>query len=95
MVAFAVVGVNGQTNLLPSSRACLHLQRVAADYPDSSRVIDGDLESWLDRDAAEDAAPSIPEMPSAQVMAIVFTSGSTGHAKPHPKFWGELISGAE
>lgn len=94
MVAFAAVGVNGQTNLLPSSRANLHLQRLAVDYPDSSRITDGDLESWLDRGATEDTAYSIPKVPSEQIMAIAFTSGSTGHAKPHPKSWGELVSGA-
>jgi acyl-coenzyme A synthetase/AMP-(fatty) acid ligase len=94
MVAFAAVGVNGQTNLLPSSRASLHLQQLAGAYSNSRQITDRDLVSWLERDATKDTAHSIPSLSSTQVMAIAFTSGSTGDAKPNPKSWGELISGA-
>jgi acyl-coenzyme A synthetase/AMP-(fatty) acid ligase len=94
MVAFAAVGANGQTNLLPSSRASLPLQRLAEDYPDSGRIVDDDIESWLAPDTMDQAVPAIPELPGEHVMAIAFTSGSTGHAKPNPKRWGELVSGA-
>jgi acyl-coenzyme A synthetase/AMP-(fatty) acid ligase len=95
MAVFAAVGVNGQTNLLPSSRADLHLQQLAEAYPDSASVTDADLTAWLALDAADNLPPVIPELPVAQLMAIAFTSGSTGHAKPHPKTWGELVNGAE
>jgi acyl-coenzyme A synthetase/AMP-(fatty) acid ligase len=95
MAVFAAVGVNGQTNLLPSSRADLHLQQLAEAYPDSASVTDADLTAWLALKAADDLPPVIPELPAAQIMAIAFTSGSTGHAKPHPKTWGELVNGAE
>jgi acyl-coenzyme A synthetase/AMP-(fatty) acid ligase len=94
LAAFAAVGANGQTNLLPSSRASLHLQRLAEDYPDSGRIADDDIESWLVSDVLDQAVPAIPELPAEQVMAIAFTSGSTGRAKPNPKTWGELVSGA-
>lgn len=94
MAAFAAVGVNGQTNLLPSSRAPLHLQRLLEDYPDSTLITDCDVESWLASATTEDAADCIPQLPADQVMAVAFTSGSTGRAKPHLKRWGELVSGA-
>lgn len=94
LVAFAAVGANGQTNLLPSSRASLHLQRLAEDYPDSGRIADGNIESWLAPDAVDQSVPAVPELPGEQVMAIAFTSGSTGRAKPNPKTWSELVSGA-
>lgn len=95
LVAFAAVGVNGQTNLLPSSRASLHLQQLAADYPDSGTLGDDDLAAWLGPETATAAAaPSIPALASDRVIAIAFTSGSTGQAKPHPKTWGELVYGA-
>lgn len=94
LVAFAAVAANGQTNLLPSSRANLHLQALAEDYPDSGRVGDGDIEAWLAPEAVEEAMPAAPELPGERVVAIAFTSGSTGRAKPNPKTWRELIGGA-
>jgi len=94
LVAFAAVGVNGQTNLLPSSRANLHLRQLAEHYPDSGRITDDDIESWLALEVVAQPVPAVPELPSEHLMAMVFTSGSTGHAKPNPKTWGELVSGA-
>lgn len=94
MIGFAAVGANGQTSLLPSSRASLHLQRLAEDYPGSGQIADGDIESWLTAGAADEAVSSIPELPGEHVMAIAFTSGSTGRAKPNPKSWRELVGGA-
>ncbi|MGB5062690.1 MAG: AMP-binding protein [Candidatus Competibacter sp.] len=96
LVAFAAVGTNGQTSLLPSNRASLHLRDLAEDYPDSRRITDDDVESWLAPEAMDSGVTPtiIPTLPADQVMAIAFTSGSTGRAKPHPKHWGELIGGA-
>ncbi len=94
LVAFAAVGANGQSNLLPSSRAELHVRRVADDYPDNGRITDSDIEAWLETATAGPDVPAVPEVSSDQVMAIAFTSGSTGLAKPNPKTWGELIGGA-
>ncbi len=94
LAAFAAVGVAGQTNLLPSSRASLHLQRLAVDYPDSWQMGDDDIQSWLDVDTPGAEISAMPELPSEQIMAIAFTSGTTGHAKPNLKTWGELVSGA-
>ncbi|PIE83418.1 MAG: hypothetical protein CSA09_00635 [Candidatus Contendobacter odensis] len=94
MVAFAAVGVNGQTNLLPSSRADLPLQQLTQNYPDSTVITDADLEQWLARQA-DHTTPAIPELPARQLIAIAFTSGSTGRAKPHLKYWHALVGGAK
>ncbi|HRC70915.1 MAG TPA: AMP-binding protein [Candidatus Competibacter sp.] len=94
LVAFAAVGANGQSNLLPSNRAELHLRRVAEAYPDNGRTTDGDIGAWLEMATAKPDVPAVPEVSSDQVMAIAFTSGSTGLAKPNPKTWGELVGGA-
>lgn len=94
LVAFAAVGANGQSNLLPSSRADLHLQQVAEDYPDSRMIADNDIESWLAAGADDPISPTVPALAAEQVMAIAFTSGSTGRPKPNPKTWGELVGGA-
>jgi len=85
LVAFAAVGANDQTSLLPSSRASLHLRQLAEDYPDSAQITDADLESWLASDTIAQPVAAAPELPAAHVMAIAFTSGSTGRSKPNPK----------
>ena len=95
LVAFAAVGVNGQTCLLPSSRASLHLRQLAEDYPDSSPLLDSDVDAGLALPALDHAGFAIPELPGEHCMAIAFTSGSTGRSKPNPKTWSELVSGAE
>ena len=94
MVAFAAIGANGQTNLLPSSRASLHLRSLAGAYPDHGRIADAQIERWLALEPANGASPAVPELPAGHTMVIAFTSGSTGRAKPNPKSWGELVSGA-
>lgn len=94
MVAFAAAGINGQTSLLPSSRAALQVDQLTEDYPDSARINDKDLERWLAQHAPDDTLLPTPELPGDHVMAIAFTSGSTGRAKPNPKRWSELINGA-
>jgi acyl-coenzyme A synthetase/AMP-(fatty) acid ligase len=51
------------------------------DYPDNYSLTDGDVESWLAPEAMDgDAMPAVPVLPADQVMAIAFTSGSTGRA---------------
>ncbi len=94
LVAFAAIGANGQTNLLPSSRASLHLRALSQDYPDSRQIEDQDIESWIASAGGDAAVPAVSDLPGGQVMAITFTSGSTGRAKPNHKTWSELLSGA-
>lgn len=94
LAAFAAVGANGQTNLLPSSRAELHVRRLADLYPDSASIGDGDIKRWLQAGDAGPLVPAIPQIASDHLMALAFTSGSTGQATSHPKTWGELVSGA-
>ena len=94
LVAFAAVGVNGQTSLLPSSRAVRHLQQLTDDYPDSHTLTDDHLATWLAAGSANSSPSGIPHLPVTQTVAIAFTSGTIGRAKPNPKRWGELVNGA-
>ena len=94
LTAFAAAGANGQINLLPSSRAVEHLQRLLMDYPDSAPIRDQDIERGLASGSHQGTGPNIPQLAATQVIALAFTSGSTGLAQPHPKTWGELCSGA-
>ena len=41
-------------------------------------------------DSATGSSINIPQIDSAQLVAIVFTSGSTGTPVPHHKYWGTL-----
>ena len=40
------------------------------------------------------ATPSLPALPGTQLVARVYTSGSTGQPQAQPKYWGPLVRGA-
>ncbi|WP_363799913.1 AMP-binding protein [Lysobacter firmicutimachus] len=93
LVALCAVAVRGQVNLLPSSRAPAVIDDVLGRYPDSYCLGDLALDPLppryvrLDAELARaDAAPALQADASA-LLAIGFTSGSTGQPKPNPKTW--------
>ncbi|MBK8175217.1 MAG: acyl-CoA synthetase [Rhodospirillales bacterium] len=93
-VAFAAVASRGQACLLPTSRIDADVENAKHLFPNSYRLRDDALASWIgDRDA-QDGALSLPPIPTDQIVAVPFTSGSTGPSQPHPKRWGELVEGA-
>ena len=95
----------GQAMLLPPDRLAATLIRIRDQYPEAycmgdtlgamamahrcgMRVVD----IRADDDTSGSHWPP-PMIPSAQVVAILFTSGSTGESRPHAKTWGELVEG--
>jgi acyl-coenzyme A synthetase/AMP-(fatty) acid ligase len=102
LVGFAAAILRGQLTLLPQRRAPEALRRLAGDYPGSYVLTDHD-----DRIEGLDAVPilsngghapwpkHIPLVPLTQVVAIAFTSGSTGHPVPNQKTWGALTGVAQ
>ncbi|HEV7491599.1 MAG TPA: AMP-binding protein [Rhodanobacteraceae bacterium] len=97
LVGFCAVVSRGQTNLLPPSRAPAAIDEVLAGHPGSYALGDAQraglsmhyLQLRLDDgDARADIA--VPEIDGEQVVAIGFTSGSTGHPKANPKTWAAL-----
>ena len=60
---------------------------IASKYPDTFVLEDTDL-------MAADPATSVPAIRSDQLVAIVFTSGSTGESTGHPKYWETIHGGA-
>ena len=97
MVAFAAVITQGRTNLLPPSRVKREIQDIIDAYPDHFCMTDADVKQWLmagNLNYPQDYPQTVPEIVAAHTAAIVFTSGSTGRAQPHPKQWGSLVSGA-
>jgi acyl-coenzyme A synthetase/AMP-(fatty) acid ligase len=93
LVAFAAAGVRGQSNLLPSSRVAGAIRETAEQYPDCHRIGDEDVQAWLGDEPIE-GVQEMPHIPAGHVMAIPFTSGTTGCSRAHPKRWGDLVTGA-
>lgn len=102
LVGFAAAMLRGHVTLLPQSRAPQTLRRIAGEYRESycltnsHEPIDG-VESvsfapaagtlpWPDR---------VPHLPLDRVVAIAFTSGSTGQPVPNKKTWRALTSVAK
>jgi acyl-coenzyme A synthetase/AMP-(fatty) acid ligase len=48
----------------------------------------------VDLEAPGQEVPDMPQIPSTQVAAHVFTSGSTGSPQPQTKTWGSLVASA-
>lgn len=105
LVGFVALLLRRQVNLLPPNRAPKVVEAVAADYPGSYCLVDAVLPELslsqhtvrLDGyDGTGFSAPSLPiQLPAEQVVATVFTSGSTGQARANVKRWGELYLGAK
>ncbi|HET6430599.1 AMP-binding protein [Dyella sp.] len=95
LVAFSAIAWRGQTNLLPSSRAPRAIDEVMAAHPGCYALGDQalalapphyqrlpDLPARGDRTLA-----AWPELGADQVVAIGYTSGSTGQPAAHVKTW--------
>ncbi len=102
MVGFAAAVIKGQVNLLPPNRTPDLINELAERYPDSyclfEQGIDGVelLSVRLQIEAAgKGRVDQIPVIDGEQLIAIAFTSGSTGAPKPNPKQWRELVIGAD
>jgi len=97
LVAFCAVASRGQTNLLPPSRAPHAIDEVLAGHPGSYAIgetLREDLPAHyvrlaLDIDAI-DADLTVPEIDADQIVAIGFTSGSTGQPKANQKAWSSV-----
>ncbi|MFP7725778.1 AMP-binding protein [Lysobacter sp. D1-1-M9] len=97
LVAFCAAAARGQTTLLPPSRAPAVIDEVIAQHPDSYCL--GDialvpappryqrLPATLPQPCSPGADAIALEIDDAALVAIGFTSGSTGHPKPNPKAW--------
>lgn len=99
LIGFAAAILRRQLTLLPQSRAPQTLLRIAGDYPDSYGLTDRNetlegIES-VSIQLRGGRAPwpgEIPRVPLNQVVAIAFTSGSTGQPMPNKKTWGALTA---
>lgn len=98
-VGFVAGLLAGKVSLQPSSQSPETLQRLAADHPGTAwlgeKPVDvPGLPGTLFPEPAALARPAVHEMPlidDERLVAILFTSGSTGLPQPHRKTWGKLV----
>lgn len=102
LIGFAAAMTRRQVTLLPQSRAPQALRRVADGYAESYCLTDRDdaiegIESIALQSGVGSASwpVVIPRVPLNQVVAIAFTSGSTGQPVPNKKTWGALTAVAQ
>jgi acyl-coenzyme A synthetase/AMP-(fatty) acid ligase len=97
-VALAACIVSGRVSLLPSTHTPEMVRQMQGIAPDVFCIVDKeaggvDLPTFRYPESmpVPTADPAIPDIDSAQVIAQVFTSGSTGVPVPHVKRWGSLV----
>lgn len=97
-VALAACIVSGRVSLLPSTYTPEMLRQMRRIAPDVFCIVDqdnggADLPTFRYPDwaPAPGAHAVIPSIDAEQVIAQVYTSGSTGMPEPHVKRWGSLV----
>jgi len=98
LVAFCAAALAGQTSLLPSSRTPQTVAETLHAYSGSYALSEQALEPApsrqfvLPQDLASHASTNVPEIPAQHVIAIAFTSGSTGQPKANIKTWSSFCA---
>lgn len=98
-VGFAAGLLAGKVSLQPSSQSPETLQRLAGEHPGTTwlgeKPVDvPGLPGTVFPDLTALALPAVHGMPvidADRLVAILFTSGSTGLPQPHRKTWGKLV----
>lgn len=97
LVAFCAAAIAGQTNLLPGTRTPQAITETLTAYPDSYVLAERTVDSVSARQfvlgeiSCAGVVPT-PALPPDRVVAIAFTSGSTGIAKANLKTWGAVCA---
>jgi acyl-coenzyme A synthetase/AMP-(fatty) acid ligase len=99
VVAFYAVALAGQCNLLPPTRTPQAIAEAQLAYADSYCLSECALDPaparlWVMPPSAAESAPAtaIPTLAADHVVAIGFTSGSTGQPRANPKTWGAFCA---
>ena len=100
-VSLAACIVSGRVSLLPSTHTAETVRQMQRISPDVFCITDheqggADLPTFRYPESAPPPAAhqTIPEIDCGQVIAEVFTSGSSGLPVPHAKRWGSLVRNA-
>ncbi len=96
-VALAACIVSGRISLLPSTHTPEMVRQMQRIAPDVFCIADQSAGVELPTFRYPESVPppgddhAIPAIDCEQVIALVFTSGSTGVPMPHAKRWGSLV----
>ena len=99
-VVFAACLLSGKTSLQPASHSAQTLRQLAQDHEGAFAVIDSGFDDLdvprvrfdaLDS-ASPDVATEVPLIDADRVVAVLFTSGSTGLPQAHGKTWRMLVA---
>lgn len=97
-VGLAAALVSGKVSLLPSTHTPETIRQMQAFAPDVFCLHDAlncsialPQVRYPEVPAALGGDPAVPMIDSEQLVAVVFTSGSTGTPVPHQKYWGPLV----
>ncbi len=99
-VMFAACLLSGKTSLQPASHSLQTLRQLASDHEGAFAVIDtgfADLDIPRQDCASLMALPrapvqGMPQVDADRVVAVLFTSGSTGLPQAHGKTWRMLVA---
>jgi acyl-coenzyme A synthetase/AMP-(fatty) acid ligase len=97
VVAFCAAAVAGQTNLLPGTRTAQTIAETLSTHPDSYMLAEHAFDPASARQFVlptilRGGAACMPALRSDRIVAIAFTSGSTGVPKANPKTWGAVCA---
>ncbi len=95
-VAFAASIVDARVSLLPPTHTPEMVRQMQGRAPDCFCIADHDASAgampvFRYPELAVPAREHVPEIDAGQLVAEVFTSGSTGAPLPHQKHWGRLV----
>lgn len=100
-VLLAACALSGRVSLQPSSQSEATLRQLACTYAgalavtDASTPLPPELPAYplpSLQELAGEACADVPHIAQDTVVAILFTSGSTGMPQPHAKTWGKLVA---
>ena len=96
LLGFVAACLRRQLTLLPPNQAATTLTDIRAAHPDQYTVDDAYIEQLL-RAAPNADAAIMPDwrIEADRVVALTFTSGSTGAPQAHEKTWGALVRNAQ
>lgn len=93
-IAFVASMVQKHICLMPAHRAEKEIVEIEKKYSDTLRLDDQLLETFLNKTTINNISFPL-EINSEQLVAIVFTSGSSGGPKANHKKWGALFDSAQ
>jgi len=93
LLAWVAACLREQVTLLPPSQSDDVLAKLRRTYPSHHTLDDESIARFITHSATlrSETIPLHWQLPAARIVAIAFTSGSTGASMPHPKSWGSLF----